>query len=196
MQEPPDLFGFPEPEGFGVPSDAEPLFWIKEMRVLSKMNASSDSLIRLVKFRKGLNVVWSIGTESFRNAITHKYVEGVVAAEVRLNGETWSVARPFTAWTSAKGYSQKGVVLDEFLADPTKAGPYDDFKTALETASRKIVPFDKLPDGSPLCLWHYFPWFTRDQEAQFLKLLPLKVKMPGIDSYNTGSGMKIGFSLL
>lgn len=205
MQEPPDLFGFPEPEGFGVPSDAEPLFWIKEMRVLSKMNASSDSLIRLVKFRKGLNVVWSpptdnepsadqrlsghasgkttlcrmiryvlgeqkIGTESFRNAITHKYVEGVVAAEVRLNGETWSVARPFTAWTSAKGYSQKGVVLDEFLADPTKAGPYDDFKTALETASRKIVPFDKLPDGSPLCLWHYFPWFTRDQEAQFLKL--------------------------
>lgn len=205
MQEQLDLIGFPEPEGFGVPRDAEPLFWIKEMRVLSKMDASSDSLIRIVKFRKGLNVVWSpptdtepsadqrlsghasgkttlcrmiryvlgeqkIGTEDFRNSITHKYVDGVVAAEIRLDGETWSVARPFTAWTSAKGYSRKGVGLDEFLAEPPKVGSYDDFKTALETSSRKIVPFDKLPDGSPLCLWHYFPWFTRDQEAQFLKL--------------------------
>lgn len=205
MQEQLDLIGIPEPEGFGVPCDAEPLFWLKEMRVLSKMDVSRDSLIRKVKFRKGLNVVWSpptdnepsaaqrlsghasgkttlcrmiryvlgeqkIGTESFRNALTHKYVDGVVAAEIRLNGETWSVARPFTAWTSAKGYSRKGVGLDEFLAEPTKASSYDDFKMAIETASRKIVPFDKLPDGSPLCLWHYFPWFSRDQESQFLKL--------------------------
>lgn len=205
MQEQLDLFDFQEPEAFGVPADAEPLFWIKEMRVLSKMDASDSSLVRMVKFRKGLNVVWSpptdnepnanqrlsghasgkttlcrmiryvlgeqrIGTENFRDAITHKYPEGVVAAEVRLDGETWSVARPFTTWTSAKGHSRRGAGLDMFLAEPMKAGLYDDFRTALEAAARKIVPFDKLPDGSPLCLWHYFPWFTRDQEAQFLKL--------------------------
>ena len=205
MQEQLDLIGFPEPEGFGVPNDGEPLFWIKEMRVLSKMDASADSLIRTVKFRTGLNVVWSpptdneptadqrlsghasgkttlcrmiryvlgeqkIGTENFRSAITHKYPEGVVAAEVRLDGETWSVARPFTAWTSAKGWARRGVELDAFLADPSDAAPYEEFKTALEAAAKKIVPFDKLPDGSPLTLWHYFPWFTRDQEAQFLKL--------------------------
>ena len=205
MQEQLDLIGFPEPEGFGVPNDGEPLFWIKEMRVLSKMDASADSLIRTVKFRTGLNVVWSpptdneptadqrlsghasgkttlcrmiryvlgeqkIGTENFRSAITHKYPEGVVVAEVRLDGETWSVARPFTAWTSAKGWARRGVELDAFLADPSDAAPYEEFKTTLEAAAKKIVPFDKLPDGSPLTLWHYFPWFTRDQEAQFLKL--------------------------
>lgn len=205
MQEQLDLIGLPEPEGFGVPNDGEPLFWIKEMRVLSKMEASGDSVIRTVKFRKGLNIVWSpptdneptadqrlsghasgkttlcrmiryvlgeqkIGTENFRSAITHKYPEGVVAAEVRLDGETWSVARPFTAWTSAKGWARRGVALDALLADPSNAAPYEEFKTMLEAAAKKIVPFDKLPDGSPLTLWHYFPWFTRDQEAQFLKL--------------------------
>lgn len=205
MQEQLDLIGFPEPDGFGVPNDGEPLFWIKEMRVLSKMDAFADNLIRTVKFRTGLNVVWSpptdneptadqrlsghasgkttlcrmiryvlgeqkIGTENFRSAITHKYPEGVVAAEVRLDGETWSVARPFTAWTSSKGWARRGVELDAFLADPSEAAPYEEFKTALESAAKKIVPFDKLPDGSPLTLWHYFPWFTRDQEAQFLKL--------------------------
>ena len=205
MQEQLDLIGLPEPEGFGVPNDGEPLFWIKEMRVLSKMEASGDSVIRTVKFRKGLNIVWSpptdneptadqrlsghasgkttlcrmiryvlgeqkIGTENFRSAITHKCPEGVVAAEVRLDGETWSVARPFTAWTSAKGWARRGVALDALLADPSNAAPYEEFKTMLEAAAKKIVPFDKLPDGSPLTLWHYFPWFTRDQEAQFLKL--------------------------
>ncbi len=205
MQEQLDLIGFPEPEGFGVPNDGEPLFWIKEIRVLSNMNSSAGSLIRTVKFRTGLNIVWSpptdneptadqrlsghasgkttlcrmrryvlgeqkIGTENFRNAITHKYPDGVVAAEVRLAGETWSVARPFTAWTSAKGWARRGVALDAFLAESCDAAPYEEFKTALESAAKKIVPFDKLPDGSPLTLWHYFPWFTRDQEAQFLKL--------------------------
>lgn len=205
MPEQLEFISFPEPQGFGVPNNEEPLFWLKELRVLSKMDASVDSLIRTVKFRKGLNVVWSpptnnepaaeqrlsghasgkttlcrmiryvlgeqkIGTENFRSAVTHKYVDGVVAAEVRLDGETWSVARPFTAWTSAKGWAKRGVGLDAFLSDPSKAVPYEDFKTALEAAAKKIVPFDKLPDGSPLGLWHYFPWFTRDQEAQFLKL--------------------------
>lgn len=205
MPEQPDLFAFPEPQGFGIPNGGEPLFWLKELRVLSKMDASADSLIRSVKFRKGLNVVWSpptdseptadqrlsghasgkttlcrmiryvlgeqkIGTETFRDAITRKYTEGVVAAEVRLDGETWSVARPFTAWTSPKGWARRGVDLDGFLADPSKAGPYQDFKTGMETAAKKIVSFDQLPDGSPIRLWHYFPWFTRDQEAQFLKL--------------------------
>ena len=64
MQEQLDLIGFPEPDGFGIPNDGEPLFWIKEMRVLSKMDASADSLIRTVKFRTGLNVVWSPPTDN------------------------------------------------------------------------------------------------------------------------------------
>ena len=64
MQEQLDLIDFPEPDGFGIPNDGEPLFWIKEMRVLSKMCASADSLIRTVKFRTGLNVVWSPPTDN------------------------------------------------------------------------------------------------------------------------------------
>ena len=137
--------------------DSLPKSQITTNKLYVALTRTAGNLIRTVKFRTGLNVVWSpptdneptadqrlsghasgkttlcrmiryvlgeqkIGTENFRSAITHKYPEGVVVAEVRLDGETWSVARPFTAWTSAKGWARRGVELDAFLADPSDAG--------------------------------------------------------------------------
>ena len=141
---------FPEPEGFGKPEEAEPLFWVKEVRFLSRWTTERGGEIRRIQFRKGLNVVWSpptkesdnedqrisghasgktalcrmiryvlgeekIGTEDFRAAVTNKYHDGHVLAEIRLNGDTWCVARPFTAWTASRGVAARCESLDEFL---------------------------------------------------------------------------------
>lgn len=204
MQEQLDL-DIPEPEGFGVPNDPEPLFWVRELRLLSKWVDGESEEIRRVRLRKGLNVVWSsptpvaadadqrisghasgkstfcrmlryvlgeerIGTEEFRNAATHAFPNGWVVAEIRLDGETWCVARPLTMWTASKGLTLRGVLLDDFLSGKYKLGAYTDFVTAMEKAAKKIVPYNTLPDGSRIGIWHYFPWFTRDQEVQFSRL--------------------------
>ena len=196
---------FPEPEGFGKPEEAEPLFWVKEVRFLSRWTTERGGEIRRIQFRKGLNVVWSpptkesdnedqrisghasgktalcrmiryvlgeekIGTEDFRAAVTNKYHDGHVLAEIRLNGDTWCVARPFTAWTASRGVAARCESLDEFLTLDLPEGSFENFRVQMEQAAKRIVPFDALPDGSPVGLWHYFPWFTRDQEMQFAKL--------------------------
>lgn len=204
MQEQLDL-DIPEPEGFGVPKAPEPLFWVRELRLLSKWVDGESEEIRRVRLRRGLNVVWSsptpvaadadqrisghasgkstfcrmlryvlgeerIGTEEFRNAATHVFPNGWVVAEIRLDGETWCVARPLTMWTASKGLTLRGVLLDDFLSGKYKLGAYTDFVTAMEKAAKKIVPYNTLPDGSRIGIWHYFPWFTRDQEVQFSRL--------------------------
>ena len=38
----------------------EPLFWICEVRFLSKFSPEPESEIRRINFRKGLNIVWAI----------------------------------------------------------------------------------------------------------------------------------------
>ena len=196
---------FPMPEGYGCPQEPEPLFWVREIRLLSKWGAEGTDEIRRISLRQGLNIVWSpprevtdnedqrisghasgkttfcrmlryvlgddkIGTEDFRSAVTHKHPNGWIVAEVRLCNETWSVARPFTMWSASRGFAIKNVKLDEFLALQQEKRSYEDFVSAIESASRKIVPFDTLPDGSHIGLWEYFPWFTRDQEMQFSRL--------------------------
>ena len=45
---------FPEPEGFGKPEEAEPLFWVKEVRFLSRWTTERGGEIRRIQFRKGL----------------------------------------------------------------------------------------------------------------------------------------------
>ena len=52
-----------------------------------------------------------------------------------------------------------------------ETGEWENFRMNSKEIKRRIARRENAkPDGSPLTLWHYFPWFTRDQEAQFLKL--------------------------
>ena len=50
---------YPMPEGYGCPRDPEPLFWIREIRLLAKWGAEGTDEIRRINLRKGLNVIWS-----------------------------------------------------------------------------------------------------------------------------------------
>lgn len=58
MQQPEWFSGSQE---FGHPAAdrVEPLFWIEELRFLSALSPDESALVRRVKFKKGLNVVWA-----------------------------------------------------------------------------------------------------------------------------------------
>ena len=111
-----------------------------------------------------------MGDESFRNSVNHRFVDGFIVASVRLNGESWCLARPFSPLRMSAGLSARTDSLDQFLHGDIECGTYADFRRELEKCAVKIVPVDTLPSGEQLTLRHFFPWFTRDQECHFSRI--------------------------
>lgn len=108
-----------------------------------------------------------MGNDSFRNSVNHRFVDGFIVASVRLNGESWCLARPFSPLRMIGGLSARHESLDQFIQGDCDCGTYADFRRELEKCATKIVPVKSLPSGEPLTLRHFFPWFTRDQECHF-----------------------------
>lgn len=111
-----------------------------------------------------------MGDESFRNSVSHRFADGFIVASVRLSGESWCLARPFSPLRMPAGLSARTGSLDQFLQGDIDCGPYADFRRELEKCAEKIVPVSKLPSGGQLTLRHFFPWFTRDQECHFSRI--------------------------
>ena len=108
-----------------------------------------------------------MGNDSFRNSVNHRFVDGFIVASVRLNGESWCLARPFSPLRMPGGVSARLESLDQFIQGDCDCGTYADFRRELEKCSTRIVPVESLPSGEALTLRHFFPWFTRDQECHF-----------------------------
>lgn len=111
-----------------------------------------------------------MGDESFRNSVNHRFVDGFIVASVRLNGEFWCLARPFSPLRMPAGLSARTDSLDEFLHGDIECGTYADFRRELEKCAEEIVPVSTLPSGGQLTFRHFFPWFTRDQECHFSRI--------------------------
>ena len=198
-------FALDTPSAIRTPSDTitEPLFWFREMRLLSALSADNDHLIRVVRFRRGLNVVWSppseigasnnqraaghasgkttlcrllrgllgeehLGTQEIVDSIRSAFPDGWVVASLRVNGRDWCVGRPFTSLRRPRAVSD--IDLDRFLSDDKLPNRYGEYLAALTEASKSIVPLDSLPGLPEIKPWHFFPWFTRDQDVQYMKL--------------------------
>ncbi len=108
-----------------------------------------------------------MGNDRFRNSVNHRFVDGCIVASVRLNGESWCLARPFSPLRMPGGLSARHESLDQFLRGEVGCGTYADFRRELEKCATRIVPVNSLPSGERLTFRHFFPWFTRDQECHF-----------------------------
>ncbi len=111
-----------------------------------------------------------MGDESFRNSVNHRFANGFIIASVRLDGESWCLARPFSPLRMPGGLSARTDSLDQFLRGDIDYGTYADFRRELERCTEKIGPVSNLPSGERLTLRHFFPWFTRDQECHFSRI--------------------------
>ena len=181
---------------------AEPLFWFRKFRILSKFSPAQEDIVREIVFHPGLNIVWSKAADtatddaktrtaghasgkstlccllrgllgepyfaapSFLQSIRETCHDWWCAAELRINGTTWCVARPFCG----KGLlAAKADSLDGFLAQPGKPCR-EEFGAALDAAARIITPIREFPGGTQVAPWSFFPWFMRDQDAQFASI--------------------------
>lgn len=111
-----------------------------------------------------------MGNDDFRRSVNDRFPEGCIVAQVRLNGESWCLARPFTQLTMPGGRSARCESIEKFLQGEMAYGTYADFRKELEKSAKSIVHVDMLPSGERLTWRHFFPWFTRDQECHFAKI--------------------------
>lgn len=100
---------------------------------------------------------------TFLQSVKEHCPDGWFAAELRLNGTSWCVARPFSSKAVIAAKMDK---LDDFLA-AKPATLRDEFDRELSKAASLVTPIRELPGGAALQPWGFFPWFVRDQNAQF-----------------------------
>lgn len=113
-----------------------------------------------------------LGEPTFANErttqeIQNRFINGVVAAEVRLDGVTWLIVRPIGLRQKHQAYIQTTFdhIESGFLQEPIS------FKEFLERLNLRFMhnfPLKKFPSTQEDISWDYFyPLLTRDQECHF-----------------------------
>ena len=117
--------------------------------------------------------------EELLESIRDVYEDGWFAAEVRVDGVAWCVARAFK---SGAPLAEKMESLDEFLRAPGGHNHWNEYRGDLQKAAGKISSIPMLPGGVETQPWSFFPWFVRDQDSQFSSVADW------VDSSNGGTG--------
>ncbi len=131
-------------------------------RSLGGHNAGKTSFCRLLRYCLGEN---SFGTDSNQKKISSLFPDGMVGAEVEVNGNTWAVARSFKS--DGKKMAIPDGVLEELLGC-INPEPFQNFIDRIEQSflSRfSVSTFAK--HGQPIRWGHVLSWLTRDQETRF-----------------------------
>ena len=113
-----------------------------------------------------------LGEPTFANErttqeIQNRFINGVVAAEVRLDGVTWLIVRPIGLRQKHQAYIQTTFdhIESGFLQEPI---PFKEFLERLNQRFMHTFPLKKFPSTQEDISWDYFyPLLTRDQECHF-----------------------------
>ncbi len=184
-------------------SRLEPRLWVRRLVVWS----DPTTIIREVKLRPGLNIVWSpdpadrdrpaegdgglghgsgktlfcrllrycLGEERFapdrqRDRIAHALKDGLVGAEIVVDGTVWAVVR--SIGMTRKHLAVQGGELKVLAAgnsNSTGMGPLQD---AVEKAIITNPVAELISAGGPPQAWlAALAWLTRDQECRFGRVL-------------------------
>lgn len=103
--------------------------------------------------------------EHTAQAIRNRYINGIIAAEIGLNGEPWLIVRPVGLRQKHTAYSN---TTFEMLIDGTAPEPisYKDFLERLNRLFMHSFPLKKFPNTQEDISWEYiYPLLTRDQEC-------------------------------
>ncbi len=222
-----DLFPVP-PLSVEVPKGlTEPRLWVRRLKIWKE---PGGEVIRDIKLRPGLNIIWSpdgdddpdaggraighgsgktlfcrllrycLGEVRFadevqRDAISKQFLNGVVGAEVILDGVCWAVARPLG--TGRKHFAVEDGTLDEVAKMEGTSTGMEPLVDVIESQiiGEGTARLASLPEGQ-----HTWPvalaWASRDQECRFNDVLDWRSSASGSDSPQPASGDAKGPRLL
>lgn len=129
--------------------------------------------------------------EAERELITAAFPDGIVGAEVILDGVCWAVVRPFVM--RRRHIAIAGGNLDEIAAGRGRSTGIDPLIEAIEQAlmTPAIASLARLQPGQkawPIAL----AWLTRDQECRFDKVLDWRSPISGSGAPQPASGRESG----
>ena len=113
-----------------------------------------------------------LGEPTFANErttqeIQNRFINGVIVAEVRLDGVTWLIVRPIGLRQKHLAYIQTTFdnIESGFLQEPIS---FKEFQERLNQRFMQKFPLKKFPSTQEDISWDYFyPLLTRDQECHF-----------------------------
>ena len=169
-----------------------PRLWVEQLWILDAMDTVKP--LREISFSQGLNLVvsapddgntghgvgktalcqllrcvledpnWAAGTP-LRDELLHSFPTGAVAARVRVDGESWTVLKP---WKHQLHYRASKDGDWQSLAHDEVSNDYDAYVTALNQTLIEVLPVKKFPgSGQPIQWQHILAWCSRDQECRY-----------------------------
>jgi hypothetical protein len=121
---------------------------------------------RLIRYCLGESHFARRGT---RDQIRATFPGGYVGADIYVDGERWSVARPIG--NSPLSYARKDSTIEDVLTTGRHLETYDGFRKHLEeTVLRDLLIGATIGSNDPIKWDHLLAWCSRDQECRFQSL--------------------------
>jgi chromosome segregation ATPase len=124
------------------------------------------TLCRLIRYCLGEA---AFGQASTMDEVRRTFPKGYVAAEVRVSGVSWSVARPIGK--QRLSFARQGVSIEALIKSESDESSFDQYMDAVRTcALSSLCSEGILSDGSSLHWEHVLSMCSRDQEARYQSL--------------------------
>lgn len=115
----------------------------------------------------------TFGSDEQRSRLRHAFPDAWVVGEVRLDGESWLVCRPFKVGAHAVAYRGRGI--DTLFNGDEGRTAFGDYEQALNRVLVEPLPVATFATSpTPIAWTHLLQWLTRDQECRFTALADLR----------------------
>lgn len=171
---------------------AQPRVWVETLWLLESLESATP--LREITLQRGLNLIlsepmegspghgvgktaccqllrfvledpqWAAGTP-LRDELCHAVPNGAVAALVHVDGEAWTVLKP---WQHQKRYRAARGATWQQLATNGVNNEHDAYVRALDEKLAHILPVRNLPGSNQAIQWqHLLAWCSRDQGSRY-----------------------------
>jgi hypothetical protein len=128
----------------------------------------------------------TFGTDEQRSRLRDVFPEGWLVGEVRLDGESWLICRPFKIGSHPVAY--RGRTIETMFEGEGGRVSFDDYRKQLDTVLAEPLPVATFATSpTPISWAHLLQWLTRDQECRFAGLADLRHPLSDSEAPDTSA---------